>query len=148
MKDLTLWKDEQFRQIRADLDGLFRDFLCDFSEPGMLFLAGEAEVPQIELTEESETVTVRMNFPGLDPADLVISVSPEVLIITADRSEQQNNATGAVRRGRRFSQRIKLPCRVEPEGAEALCFDHRLEIRLPKSQAAAFRNLPLRRVRK
>jgi HSP20 family protein len=146
MKDLTIWKDEQFRQMRADLDRLFRDFLGDFAESRVVRPDGEAELPRVELSEENEAVLIRMAFPGLDPADLSIEVSPEAVIITADRQEKLSSEAGAVHH--RFSQRITLPCRVEPERAEALCFDHRLEIRLPKSHSATFRNITLRRVKR
>lgn len=144
MKDLAIWKDEQFRLMREDLDRLFRDFLGDFAEPGMAFPVGEAEVPSIELSEDGEAVLIRMAFPGLDPAELSIAVSPEAVIITADRQEKLEHEAGEVHR--HFSQRITLPCRVDAEKAEAQCFDHRLEIRLPKSRSSAFRNITLRRV--
>lgn len=146
MKDLTIWKDEQFREMREELDRLFRDFLGDFAEPRVILPRGEAELPRVELSEEDEVVLIRMAFPGLDPADLSIEVSPEAVIITADRQERLSREVGELHH--RFSQRITLPCRVEPERAEALCFDHRLEIRLPKSRATAFRNISLRRVKK
>lgn len=144
MKELTIWKDEQFRRMRAELDRLYRDFLCDFADPELLLAAGEAEAPRIEMSEDDEAVLIRMAFPGVEPADLEIAVSPEVVLISAERREQVAQGAGELRRDTHFSQRIKLPCRVEPEAAEAYCLDHRLELRLPKSRAATFRKVALR----
>lgn len=143
MKELTSWTDEQFRQMRAEMDRLFRDFLSDYAGPAFELPGGEA--PCIEMSEEEALVVIRMAFPGLDPADLEIAVSPEMVIIEVVRREKLGKGVREVQRSRSCSQRIKLPCRVVPEGAEAICLDHRLEIRLPKCRPAVFRKISLRR---
>lgn len=145
MQDLAIWKDEQFQQLRAELDRLFGEFLGDFANPKLIMPGGGEELPSIEVSEGPAEVVIRMAFPGLDPAELEIAVSPEVVIIEAVRREKLGQAAGKILCREDFRQRITLPCRVEPEGAEAVCFDHRLELHLPKSRAAAFRKVALRR---
>lgn len=146
MKELTNWTDAQFREMRAEMDRLFRDFLSDYSVSGLELPAGEP--PRIVMREDKTAVVIGMTFPGLDPADLEIAVSPEMVVIEALHRDNLGEGGREVQRSRRYSQRINLPCRIVPEKAEAICLDHRLEIRLPKSRPAVFRKITLRRVRK
>lgn len=132
--------------MRSELDRLFRDFLSDYAGSDLAMPPGE--LPSIEINEEETLVMIRMNFPGLDPADLEIGVSPEMVLIEAVRQDKVGEDGREVRRSRSYSQRIKLPCRVVPEQAEAICLDHSLELKLPKSRPAVFRKITLRRGRK
>lgn len=145
MKELASWTDEQFRQMRAEMDRLFRDFLSDYT--GQSLVVPDVEAPRIEMSEEEAVVLIRMTLPGLDPADLEIAVSPEMVVIEAVYREKLGAGVRELQRSRSYSQRINLPCRVVPEEAEAICLDHRLEIRLPKGRPAVFRKIALRRGR-
>lgn len=146
MKELTTWTDEQFRKMREEMDRLFRDFLSDYAAPGSE-LPGMEQI-RIEVREEEAVVSVLVEFPGLDPGDLEIAVSPEMVVIEINRSEKLLEGARQVRRTQRFARRIQLPCRVDSERAEALWLDHRLEIRMPKSGAVTFRKITPSRVRK
>lgn len=145
MKELTTWTDEQFRKMREEMDRLFRDFLSEYAAGGPE--AQDVGQSGIEVREEEGAVQVRIDVAGVDPGDVEIFVSPELVVVEANCSEKLVEGSRQVHRTRRYSRRIKLPCRVDHERAEAVWSDHRLEIRLPKSTGAVFRKITPRRGR-
>lgn len=145
MKELTSWTDEQFRKMREEMDCLFRDFLSAYAAPTPE--SQDVEQPRLELREEESVVLIRLDFSGVDPSGLEIDVSPEIVVIAANRSEKLVEGGRQVHRTSGYSRRIKLPCRVDSERAEAVWLDHHLEIRLPKSTDTVFRKITARRGR-
>lgn len=145
MKELTSWTDEQFRKMREDMDRLFRDFLSDYAAPTPE--SQDEGQPRVEVREEEAGVVISLDFSGVDPSGLEIEVSPEMVVIEANRSEQLVEGGRQVHRTRSYSRRIKLPCRIDSELAEAVWLDHHLEIRLPKCTETVFKKITARRRR-
>jgi HSP20 family protein len=110
-----------------------------------VFARLEGEGPLLEVAEDEENVFIRLELPDLEPEDLEISVSREALLIKGRRREKLRRSGRLVERRQDFSNRLKLPCPVLPEGVEALLRDHHLEIRLPKCKGEVFKRVPIRR---
>lgn len=146
MKDLTRWTDEQFREMKTDMDRLLRDFFRDFGAP--VFDRLEGEGPFIEISEDDDKVYIRLELGDLDPADIEIAASRQSLVIKARRHRQVSHRGQLVERQHGFSNRLRLPCPVVPEEVEAVLSDHHLEIRLPKCRGEVFKNIPIRRKKK
>jgi len=144
MKDLTSWKDEQFKTMKADLEELLRDFFRDFGAP--VFDRLEGEGPFLEISEEEDLVLIRLELPDIDPDDLEISVSRQALLIQGRQRRKLRRSGQLVEHRRDFSNRLRLPCPVVPEHVEAVIQDHHLEIRLPKCRGEVYRKIPIRRV--
>lgn len=143
MRDLTTWKNEQFKRMKAEMDRLFREFSRDFGTSVFDEIRGEA--PFVDISETEDSVVVTMRFPEIDPADIDISVSPEAIIIEGGKKERRVSAGRRIESSRQFSNRLRLPCRVQPEKVEAVYRANRLEILLPKARSAVFKKIPVRR---
>jgi HSP20 family molecular chaperone IbpA len=141
MKDLSVWKNEQFKQLRAEMDRLFRDFSRDFDPSVFDEMAGEAAA--VNISETADAVIIDMEFPEFDPADIEIAVSAESIIIEGRKKVSRVGSGQRVESGRHFSSRLKLPCRILPEKSEAVYRKNRLQIILPKCHAAVFRKIPI-----
>ncbi len=146
MKDLTRWTDEQFREMKTDMDRLLRDFFRDFGAP--VFDRLEGEGPVLEISEDGDRVYIRVELGDVDPDDLEISASRQTLVVKAHRQRQETRRGRLVESRHGFSNRLQLPCPVVPEEVEAVISDHHLEIRLPKCRGEVFRNIPIRREKK
>ena len=144
MKDLTSWKNEQFKVMKADLEELLREFFRDFGGPIFDHLEGEG--PILEISEDEEMLRIRLELPDLDPRDLEISVSRQSLLIQGRHLRKVHRSGRLVEHHRNFSNRLRLPCPVIPEEVEAVIQDHHLEIRLPKCRGEVFRKIPIRRL--
>jgi HSP20 family protein len=78
-------------------------------------------------------------LPGVDPADIDISVKDDVVTISGERKPPEtDDATVWHRRERaygRFSRVVQLPYRVDPERIEARMGDGVLQIELHRPEA-------------
>jgi len=144
MKDLTSWKNEQFKTMKADLEELLRDFFRDFGAP--VFDRLEGEGPLLEISEDEDLVMIRLELPDIDPGDLEISVSRQTLLLQGRQRRKLHQSGQLVEHHRSFSNRLRLPCPTIPEQVEAVIQDHHLEIRLPKCRGEVFKKIPIRRV--
>lgn len=146
MADLILWKDRELRQLKMEMDRMVKDFFRDFGTSVFDEVYGEAVM--VDIKEKSDTVVITAQLPGMAAEDLDVAVSPDVLIIGGSRKETLQGEGGRVERSRNFSNRIKLPCRIEPDKVEASYADDLLEIILPKCSSGMFRKVKIRQSRK
>jgi HSP20 family protein len=91
----------------------------------------------LDLSETDDAVEVRMDVPGIQPEEIEVEVSGNLLQITGERKEEQEEKGKTWHRVERssgsFFRSIKLPCEVESEHIEAHCEHGVLTIILPKS---------------
>jgi HSP20 family protein len=146
MKDLSVWKNEQIKQLRTEMDRLFRDFTRDFGPSVFDEIAGEA--PAVDISETTDALIINMEFPEFNPEDIEIAVSSEAIIIEGRKSENRVGSGHQVGSSRHFSNRLKLPYRILPEKAEAVYKKHTLQIFLPKCRSAVFRKIPIHHIEK
>lgn len=143
MADLAIWKDEQLRQLKAEMDRMLKNFWCDFGSSVFAEVQGEMVVTDIR--ELADRLVISAELSGLDPADLEVVVSTDVLIVSGLRKETRTGPGGGLARSSKFSSRIRLPVRIDPDRVEAYYKDNRLEIIMPKSQTAVFNKVTVRR---
>lgn len=146
MADLILWKDRELKQLKMEMDRMVKDFFRDFGTSVFDEVYGEAVM--VDIKEKSDTVVITAQLPGMAAEDLDVAVSPDVLIIGGLRKETLQGEGGRVERSRKFSNRIKLPCRIEPDKVQASYADDLLEIVLPKCSSGTFRKVEIRQSRK
>jgi len=100
--------------------------------------------PRIDLAETDEAFVVRAELPGIDPADIDVSVEDEVLTITGTRSfdtSTESEEEGVKYRRREifegnFARKIRLHPDVDVEAVTAKSIDGILEVTVPKTPAA------------
>ncbi len=141
----TDWNDRfpsPFRTVRdmlgmRGLDSLFDDFFTTpfFSQPAV-----SRGFPVIDVGETDESVFVKAELPGVDPKDVDVNVSDDVIELRGEVKEEREEGsedTGFYRRERyygTFERSIPLPVKVKQDEVKAQYKDGILSITLPKAE--------------
>jgi HSP20 family protein len=143
MSELIVWRKQEIDRLRRDMDHLFKRFRREFGVP--LFLVETAESFSLDLSETQNTVTLRVELPGMKPEDMRVSVTDDSLTLrgeirenTVDKGE---NYERSAKRSQSFSRTIALPCRIKTAEVKAAYKDGILEIVLPKCAPAEARGV-------
>ena len=104
--------------------------------------------PNLDLSETDDAIDVKMDLPGIKPADIDIKVSDHLLTISGERSEKREEKGRTFHRVERqsgaFSRSITLPCTVCDDKADAHYKDGVLHVRLPKSSESVARKVAVK----
>jgi HSP20 family protein len=130
-------------RFRNEFDSTFDRVWRDFDRDPWLALSnlpatfgGLTDWPAIDLAEDDKAVTVRVDVPGLDPKDVDVEVSGNMLSIRGRRDDEwEDKAHGVYRRERRsgsFARNITLPSYVDAEKIDARYDRGSLSITIPK----------------
>lgn len=124
MNSLTPWKRDgsrSVRRMRSDWDRLF-DHVLDGAWGAAGDGGGDWGVP-LELSETAEEIRVRAEVPGVDPKDLEISVTGDVLTLSGEKREERESQDGAShyteRRYGSFRRTVQLGSPVDLDRVEA-----------------------------
>ena len=101
-----------------------------------------------DLSETDTEIEVNIDLPGINPDDLDIQLTGNTLHVRGERKEQSEEKGRTfhrveTRRGS-FSRSLPLPCSVVEDGVAASYKDGVLTIKLPKSDEAKVRKIPIR----
>ena len=116
---LTDWQDE--------LDRLFESPLAGWA-------------PALEVHEDKDNFTVRVELPGLKREDIAVSLQDGALVISGERKEEKVSEGTEVHRQERiygkFQRALTLPAPVASDKVKAAYRDGVLTISLPKAEEA------------
>ncbi|MBE3576531.1 MAG: Hsp20/alpha crystallin family protein [Limnochordales bacterium] len=111
-----------------------------FEMPWRIFTGewgGLAGYPSVDVVDAGESLIVRADLPGVDPANVDVRVLDDSVVLKGEmRQETKEEKEGYYRSERRFGsfyRTIPLPTRIKPEQASASLRHGVLEIRLPKA---------------
>lgn len=121
------------------LTSLFDRFFDD--DP--FFAAATTTLP-LSIWEDEGKVYVEVDAPGMDEADMEVSVHQGKLVIKGERQSQRKEGGWDTRSYGRFEQRIALPAPVEGNQAQARLAKGVLSITIPKSEAAKPRKISIK----
>lgn len=102
-------------QMRWDWDRLFDRLLDD------AWSQAARPVPDLllDLSETDDEIRVRVEVPGIEPDDLDISLSGDVLTLAGEKVDEDDSRDGSLtyseRRIGSFYRALKLPCEVDPD---------------------------------
>jgi HSP20 family protein len=129
-----------FRDIEDTLERLWRD---EGDGWGSQMIA-----PPLDMSETEDTISLRMDLPGVAPNEIDVQVSGNQLTVSGERKEEQeeNGKTfhRIERRYGRFSRAVILPCEVQDDKVEAKYQDGVLQINLPKTAEATARRIEVK----
>ncbi len=136
MSGLILWKDQEMRKLRRDIDRLFSR--C-WSHMGVnLFLEELSGSPHIHMTEAEDAVIITAELTGVKPEDLDVSATSDTVIISGRRREKRVEGNGYYQRVESmlgsFKRTVALPCRVKVDEIEATYKAGILKITMPKEE--------------
>ena len=94
--------------------------------------------PAVNMWQGPESAALTAELPGVEPADIDISVKNDIVTITGERKPPVGKDAVWHRRERaygRFSRVIQLPYRVDPDKVEARMTDGVLQVELRRPEA-------------
>jgi HSP20 family molecular chaperone IbpA/predicted transcriptional regulator len=126
---------------------LFESFFRDpWGEPSFGWTAWE---PQVDVVDDEKSLTVRAELPGVDPQDVEISVSENVLTIRGEKREESKEKEGAYMRSERFYgsfvREVPLPAGVDPDSASTDYSKGVLSIQFRKEEGKTARRIQVSR---
>ena len=112
-------------------------------------VGGVSFAPQLDVTEDADTVTVSIELPGVPEEDLEVSFANGILSIRGEKRLEAEEAARhyALRECEfgRFERAIAIGPEVDAEAIEASCRNGVLRVVLPKTERArtAIRRIPI-----
>ena len=140
MQDLSLWRQEQIRALKRDLESLFVRLCYDFGPGSLLDIDGSP--PFIDLREDRKAISITAEIPDLDPESLEISLENDTLSLRGRRVKESFPGRQQVTTRTAFSTTLRLPAQVDPEAVKATLTEGRLYIVLPKIRPGG-RQIPI-----
>ncbi|MBI3943039.1 MAG: Hsp20/alpha crystallin family protein [Chloroflexi bacterium] len=143
---LTRW--EPFREMISLRDAIDRLFEESFIRPLGWMATGDGRFVPLDIYEEGNNLIVKASLPGMKPEDLNVQVENQVLTISGEiqeekeRKEQQYHLRE--HRYGRFERTVRLPSPVVVDKAEAVFEDGVLTLRLPKTEEAQAKKIPIK----
>jgi HSP20 family protein len=146
MDALTRWRPlGGVPTLRDEMDQLFNRFLGREWE-------GEAGLspwfPPANISETNDNVVVTAEIPGLDPKEIDISVTGDLLTIKGEKKQEKEDKGESYHRVERsygaFSRSFRLPGPVVVDKVAADYKNGLLRITLPKSEEAKRREVKIR----
>jgi HSP20 family protein len=144
MKSLVRWQPfQEVNLIQRQMNRLFEDFfgrttslLPSFEEN----LSGWEFGPPVDILEDDQKLTFKVEAPGIDGKDIKVEVENNVLRVRGERKMEKDVKEENFRRMERhygaFSRSFTLPSTVDPEKIEANYTQGVLAIGMPKRAEA------------
>jgi len=93
-------------------------------------------VPAVDIVEHEDKFVLRADVPGVDPADIELSMEGGELTLSGSRISEDPESDGGFRRierrSGRFLRRFNLPETADAEGISAKGAHGVLEVQIPK----------------
>jgi HSP20 family protein len=139
------------RRRRGDITPPWRemeDFVNRFMEEMPLEERTLGWVPSVDISESDGKVMVKAELPGLDPKDIDVEVTGDLLVLRGEKSEDEE------RKGERyycreryagsFQRSFRLPTGVESDKVDAQFKNGVLTIEIPKSEESKQKKIPIK----
>lgn len=95
-------------------------------------------VPAFDVSETDEHIVVKADLPGIDPKELDISITGNVLTVKGEKKQEREEKGESYHRIERtfgsFTRSFTLPADVDPNGVEATYKDGVLKLMIPKTE--------------
>lgn len=155
MLDISRW--DPFQEMMS-----LRDAMNRLMEESFLLPSGTAQEtgqlatrgtrgglrgPALDIVDLNDAFLVRASLPGVRPEDVNIETQGNQVILRGQIKDEQEREQGNYlvreRRYGQFSRVFTLPSEVNAEGAEATFDNGILTLRLPKTETARTRQIPI-----
>lgn len=134
---LTGWTD--FDKTFSSMDELRRRMERIWEGMDLELFRSMSMWPHANLTDAGESLVFQAELPGCGERDIEISLTQDGLTVSGERKAEAPAGYAVLRQERQgvsFSRSFELPCKIEPDKAEATVKDGVLTITLPKAAEA------------
>jgi HSP20 family protein len=119
-------------QLHRDLDRLAQGRLAQSQDENPT----ADWAPAVDIIEDKDRFILRADVPGVDPADIDVSMDNGVLTVSGERKTENTTDKDGFRRVERsfgrFYRRFNLPDTADADGIRATSANGILEISIPK----------------
>ena len=102
-------------------------------------------VPAVDIIEEKDRFVLRADLPGVDPADIEVSMDAGILTVAGQRRQESRSEDAGLQRleraSGRFFRRFSLPDTADAENISAQCRNGILEVSIPKQPQVQARRI-------
>lgn len=102
-------------------------------------------VPAVDIIEEKDRFVLRADVPGVDPADIEVSMDTGILTVAGQRRQESRSEDAGLQRleraSGRFFRRFSLPDTADAENIAAQCRNGILEVSIPKQPQVQARRI-------
>jgi len=147
MFSLIPWREfKEVDYFRNEIDRLFDRF---FDWRPSIFRSEDSRwVPSVDISETSKDVIIKAEVPGMEPKDIQVSISGNVLTIQGEKKDEKEEKAENVHRVERtygsFYRSIQLPAEVEPDKADAKYKNGILKLKLPKTKEESVKKIEIK----
>jgi len=131
--------------LRSDFRALYDRLLPAW--PTLFELSPERDrIWSLELKETEKELIVRAELPGFEPEEVDLRLRGDELMLRAEKkieSRETDKDTKVIER-RRYERIMTLPVEIDPEKVEATYHNGVLEVRLPRTEAARVKHVPVK----
>ena len=141
----TRWEPfEGLTSLRREMDRLFEHFF----ERGPLAMGdGGVFEPAIEMAETNDSITVKVQVPGVSKENLHLDIMDDCLTLKGEIKDEETTEGKRFHRKElrygSFARTIPLPTTVKADQAAAQLKDGGLTITLPKGEHAKMKQIPI-----
>jgi HSP20 family protein len=136
-------------RTRTVLPNLVDEFFNGEFFPRFIDYETKYTMPAVNISEGKEDYTIEVAAPGLNKEDFKISLENNMLTVSSEKEEKQENKDEKVMRKEfsycSFSRSFTLPLTVESDKIKATHKDGILQIVIPKKEEAKVK--PLREIK-
>ena len=136
--ELVPWKPfGELTSLRKEMENLWNRFL---GESPALRTFREDWLPPVDISETEDKLVIKAEMPGLDPKDVDVSISADVLTIKGEKKKEKEakdehyhcveTCSGS------FQRSFRLPHNVQTGKIDAIFDKGILKITLPKTEEA------------
>jgi HSP20 family protein len=144
--ELTPWRPfRELTTLRDEMDRMWERFFGEW--PTMEPFRREWK-PSLDVSETKNNIVVKAEAPGVDPKDIDISLTGDVLTIKGEKRQEKEEKDQNYHRVERsygvFARSVRLPQEVQSDKIEASYKNGILKITLPKSEEAKKKEIKIK----
>lgn len=134
--------------FRAEMDRLFDRALHQFGGAEEEYYSPlTAWTPAFDIIEGDKEITVRAEVPGVDPKNMDVTITGDLLTIAGEKQESSEERKGSTFRSERcfgkFYRRVELPSSVDTTKVAAEYNNGVLTIKLPRKPGTTPKRVPV-----
>ena len=127
-------KFSELSTVRNEMDRLWDRVLDDWSMPAMF---AKGWTPMVDISETKDKLIAKAELPGLDPEDIKLSLSGDLLTIQGEKKtekeEKDEQHYSMERYCGEFQRSLRLPMEVQVDKIDARFDKGVLTITMPKT---------------
>ena len=130
---------------RKEMEDLWKRLFGELDFPRHF---GEEWLPAVDISETKDKLVIKAEMPGLDPKDVDVSISADVLTIKGEKKQEKEEKDEHYYHCERFcgsfQRSFRLPVNVKADKVDATFDKGVLKIALPKAEEAKKKNIEVK----